>query len=199
MNHPMCSSRRSLAAGFTLLEVIVVVAILAIMATMTIPRLVGQDRRAIRLAADQLADLLTMYAQREALGQRPAGIWHDAQRNWIVLMVLDIDPADPEAPADWRLDPYVSPVKLPSTVDWRYVQAIQDGEQVDFQKWPIATQPGEPRPTIEISFANQEGLTKTVILPAHALAPYQQGGPRAYSDLRHPIDLDAAGRRQEDW
>ena len=181
------------------MELIIVIIVMAMIMSITIPRLVSHGRRELQVAADQLLDMLTMFAQREATEQKPIALWHDADRNWIVLMVLDIDPADPEAPADWRLDPYVSPVKLPSTVDWRYVQAIQDGEQVDFQKWPIATQPGEPRPTIEISFANEEGLTKTIILPSHALAPYQQGEPGAYSDLRYPIDLDAAGRRQEDW
>jgi len=181
------------------MELIIVIIVMAMIMSITIPRLVSHGRRELQLAADQLLDMLTMFAQREATEQKPIALWHDADRNWIVLMVLDIDPADPEAPPDWRLDPYVSPVKLPSTVDWRYVQAIQDGEQVDFQNWPIATQPGEPRPTIEISFANHEGLTKTVILPAHALAPYQRGGPGAYADLRYPIDLDAAGHRQEDW
>ena len=181
------------------MELIIVIIVMAMIMSITIPRLVSHGRRELQLAADQLLDMLTMFAQREVTEQKPIALWHDADRNWIVLMVLDIDPADPEASADWRVDPYVSPVKLPSTVDWRYVQAIQDGEHIDFQRWPIATQPGEPRPTIEISFANEEGLTKTVILPAHALAPYQQGEPGAYSDLRYPIDLDAAGRRQEDW
>ena len=89
--------------------------------------------------------------------------------------------------------------KLPSSVDWRNVQAMQDGQWVDFQKWPIATQPGEPRPSVEISFATHQGLAKTVMLPAHALAPYQPDGPEQYIEYRYPIDLDAAGRRQEDW
>ena len=181
------------------MELIIVIIILAMIMSITIPRLVSQGRRELELAAEQLLDMLTMFAQREATEQRPIALWHDAGRNWIVLMVLDSDPADPEAPADWRVDPYVSPVKLPSSVDPQYVYATEDGEQVDFQKWPIATQLGQPRPAVEISFANEDGLTKTVTLPAHALAPYRQDGSGTYAGLRYPIDLDAAGRRQEDW
>jgi len=181
------------------MELIIVMVILAIIMSITIPRLVSHGRRELDLAAQELLDLLTMFAQREATEQRPIAIWHDASRNWIVLMVLDGDPADPEAPADWRVDPYVSPVKLPSSVDPRYVHATEDGEQADFQKWPIATRLGQPRPAIEISFANQDGLTHTVSLPAHALAPYRHDAARTYAQLRYPIDLDAAGRRQEDW
>jgi len=185
--------------AFTLMELIIVIIVMAMIMSITIPRLVSHGRRELQLAADQLLDMLTMFAQREATEQKPIALWHDANRNWIVLMVLDTDPADPEAPADWRVDPYVSPVKLPSSVDSQYVYATEDGEQVDFQKWPIMTQLGEPRLAIEISFANEDGLTKTVSLPAHALAPYRHDGPGRYADLRYPIDLDAAGRRQEDW
>ena len=181
------------------MELIIVIIVLAIIMSLTIPRLVGHGRRELDLAAQELLDMLTMFAQREATEQRPIALWHDSDRNWIVLMVLDGDPADPEAPADWRVDPYVSPVKLPSSVDWQNVYATADGESADFRKWPITTQLGEPRPAIEISFANQDGLTKTVVLPAHALAPYRQDGAGSYANLRFPIDLDAAGRRQEDW
>ena len=185
--------------AFTLMELMIVIIILALLMSITIPRLVNHGRRELDLAAQQLLDMLTMFAQREATEQRPIALWHDAKRNWIVLLVLDVDPADPTAPSDWRVDPYVSPVKLPSSVDSQYVYAIEDGVQADFQKWPIATRLGEPRPAIEISIANQDGLTKTVILPAHALAPYHRDGPGMYADLRYRIDLDAAGRRQEDW
>ena len=190
---------KQLRLAFTLMELIIVIIVLTLITSIAIPRLVGHGKRELQLAAEQLLDMLTMFGQRESTAQRPVGLWHDVERNWIVLMVLDIDPADPESPADWRVDPYVAPVKLPSSVDWRSVQAVQDGQWVDFQKWPIATQPGEPRPSVEISFATPQGLTKTVILPAHALAPYQPDGTGQYAEYRYPIDLDAAGRRQEDW
>ena len=53
-----CAARTSRTA-FTLMEVIVVICILAIMAAITIPRLLGQDRRVVQVAADEVADLLT--------------------------------------------------------------------------------------------------------------------------------------------
>ena len=62
--------------GFTLVEMLVVIVIIALIFSMSIPRFAGRDRRTLQLAADQVADLLTMYAQRASLGQKPVGIWH---------------------------------------------------------------------------------------------------------------------------
>jgi prepilin-type N-terminal cleavage/methylation domain-containing protein len=85
----MPNARRTNAAAFTLIEVIIVVAIVAILAAMTMPRLLNQDRRRLQEATDGVSDLLIMFALRESLSDRPVGIWHDAERNWIVLMMLD--------------------------------------------------------------------------------------------------------------
>ena len=186
-------------SAFTLIEVIVAVAILAILMTMTVPRLVGRQERAFQLAADEVADLLIMYAHREALAQRPAGIWHDLDRNWLVLMILDIDEADPQEPADWRPDRFVRPVKLPGLISASGVSARLDGEPVDFVRWPIATEPGKDRASVEITLINDDGAVKTLVLPAHAIAPYQVAAASALAGFREPIDLDAAGRSREDW
>ena len=72
---------------------VVVVAILAVIMAMTVPRMLGREGRDLQLSADRVADLLTMYAQRESLSSRPAGIWHDTATHRLVLMVLDTDGA----------------------------------------------------------------------------------------------------------
>ena len=193
-------SRHQGTKAFTLVEVIVVVAVLAVLMSMIVPRLVGHERRVHQLAAGQVADLLMMFAQREALSNRPVGIWHDKPRNTILLMILDIDPADPDAPVAWQKDRAVAPVKLPHSIEPnRGVVATADGRRMDFSQWPIATEPGKPRQRIEISLAAEDGTVKTIVLPGHSISPYQADDARALSALREPIDLDAAGRHREDW
>ncbi|MCH8343464.1 MAG: prepilin-type N-terminal cleavage/methylation domain-containing protein [Planctomycetes bacterium] len=193
-----CAARTSRTA-FTLMEVIVVICILAIMAAMTIPRLLGQNRRAVQVAADEVADLLTMYAQREMLSQKPVGVWHDAERNWIMLMILELDPDRPDEPADWRLDPHVAPVKLPANIPAANVSARENGEPVDFQLWPIDTAPGKQRPSIEIALLAVDGTVRRLVLPSYAIAPHQLENFGDSANVRSPIDLDEAGRHQEDW
>ena len=185
--------------AFTLIEIIVTIVILAIIMAITLPRFSNTSNRQLQNAADGLADMLTMFAQHAATEHRPIAIWHDYERNWIVLLVMDIDPAAPDDPPQWQVDRFVQPIKLPASVDKRTVIGMQDGEAVDFPRWPIATKPGQPRPEIQISFSDEDGLIKTLLLKSHALTPTQLDNPAESSALRLAIDLDATGRRQEDW
>jgi prepilin-type N-terminal cleavage/methylation domain-containing protein len=186
-------------AGFTLLEVIVVIAVLAILATMMVPRLVGQRQRELRAAADGVSDLLMMFAQREALSDRPVAIWHDAERNWIVLMRLEKPPGDDDEPAEWQADHAVKPVKLPASIRPEDVYATADGEPIDFRQWPIVTEPGRPRPSVQITLATEDGLMRTIVLPAYEIAAYDDETGAELAELRRPVDLDAEGRHREDW
>ena len=186
--------------GFTLVEMVVVIAILAVVMALTVPRMLGREGRVLQLSADRVADLLTMYAQRESLSSRPSGIWHDADSHCLVLMVLDADGAMPNEPARWRPDRTVQPVQLPPSVDVeRGVGASIDGTLVDISRWPIATEPGKRRPRIEISLYDNDGRVKTLVLLAHALKPYDLDDSDAVRASRQPVDLDAAGRHREDW
>ncbi len=185
---------------FTLVEMIVVMAVLAVVMAMTVPRMFGREGRVLQLSADRVADLLTMFAQRENLSSRPSGIWHDTATHRLVLMVLDADGATPEQPAQWRPDRTVKPVQLPASVDVeRGVGVSIDGTMVDISRWPIATEPGKRRPRIEISLYDDDGRVKTLVLPSHALKPYDLDDTDAVLAARQPVDLDAAGRHREDW
>ncbi len=183
--------------GFTLLELLVVLVILALLFSMIVPRFAGTDRRALQLVSDQVADLLTMYAHRATLGQKPVGVGYDPERRAIMLLVIDIDLDRPDQPADWQVDRLVTPVKLPSTVD--LFDARADGEPVDLALWPIANRPGKDRPTIEITLVGRDGETTAVVLAPHAVAPRQIDPDEVGPAVRMPIDLDAAGRHREEW
>ena len=195
MNRPSQPTRNA----FTLMEIIVTIVVMSIIMAITLPRLGNTDRRKMQLAAEQLADMLTMYAQHAATEHRPISIWHDYERNWIVLLVMDINPAAPNEPPQWQVDRFVQPIKLPDSVDRQNVLGMQDGESVDFQRWPIATKPGQPRSDIQIAFSDDDGLTKTLLLQSHAITPLQLDNAVESSAMRLAIDLDATGRRQEDW
>jgi prepilin-type N-terminal cleavage/methylation domain-containing protein len=195
----MRRGKRHNPGAFTLIEVMIVVAIVAILAAITMPRLMNQNRRQLQAAADGVVDLLIMFAQREALSDRPVGIWHDIDRNWITLMTLDRAGDDDDAPALWLPDPAGRPVKLPSIVPVDGVLASADGQPIDIRLWPIVSEPGRPRPDVEITLVTDAGLSRTVVLPAHAIAPYESEGGYELVELRSPIDLDAEGRHREDW
>ncbi len=186
--------------AFTLVEMVVVIAVLSVIMAMTLPRMIGREGRQLQLAADRVADLLTMYAQRESLSSRPTGIWHDRDSHRIVLMTLAIDDARPDDPVDWRPDRTVKPIQLPANVDVeRGVGASIDGTPVDIGLWPIATEPGKRRPRIEISLYADDGRAKTIVLPSHALKPYFLDDENSMLASREAVDLDAAGRHREDW
>ncbi len=185
--------------AFTLMEIIIVIVVMSIIMAIAMPRFGNTARRQMQNTADELADMLTMFAHHAATEHRPIAIWHDYARNWIVLLVMDIDPATPNDPPQWQVDRFVQPVKLPASVDKRNVIGMQDGEVVDFPRWPIATKLGQPRPEIQISFSDDTGLTKTLLLKSHALTPTQLEIAAESGAIRLAIDLDATGRRQEDW
>ncbi len=126
---------------------------------------------------------------------QPAGIWHDAEQNWLVLMVLDVSDEDAKVRSDWWPDPLSRPVKLPAIIDLHGVSASEDGDDVDFQRWPLMSTPGQPRPHVEITLATDR-LVETLVLPPHALGPHRIGEEDA---VRLPIDFDATGRYREEW
>ncbi|MCH8823824.1 MAG: prepilin-type N-terminal cleavage/methylation domain-containing protein [Planctomycetes bacterium] len=192
-------SSKPIPRAFTLIELVVVMIVMSIIMAITLPRLSNSDGRKLQNAADELADMLTMFAHHAATEHRPIAIWHDYDRNWIVLLVMDIDPATPNDPPQWQIDRFVQPIKLPDSVDRTTVFGMQDGEAVDFQRWPIATRPGQPRTEIQISFTDDTGRTKTLLLKGHSLTPVQLDNAAETSAIRLAIDLDATGRRQEDW
>ena len=181
--------------AFTLLEVMVVLIILAILATLTVPRLTSIGRRTLQVTAEQVADLLTMYAQRETLSDRPVGIILDSDRNWLMLVGLVGDESGGDQP-EWIVDRYVQPVKLPDSIS--VLDVTSDEVPVDITEWPLSHTPGENRPLIVITLQSPDRIV-TVMLEPHAIAPriYDTDAPPATE--RTAYDLDAAGLSREEW
>jgi prepilin-type N-terminal cleavage/methylation domain-containing protein len=185
-------------SGFTLLEVVVVVAVLAILATLLMPNLVGNEKREFRAAVDKVGDLLTMYGQRQNLGQKIVGITHNRDDNSIAL--LEIDTSDPTVQSgEWRLDHFVQPVRLPKFMFDTDIEFFLDGDLYDPSQWPLSSEPGQQRPTIEIHMRGPDDAAATLILSPHGVAPMIIDGVHSTGVSRIEVDLDAEGRGREDW
>jgi len=176
---------------------VIVIVIIAILGAMTVPRLLGNQKRAFQLAVDQTGDLLTMFANRESMGQKSVGLVYDHDRRALVLLSIDIDDTNANSVADWRPDPFVKPVKFPQ---WLTVaDLIADGESVIDSPWPVASTPGQGRPTIQVILAGPDGLGASLTLDAHSLSPIVHGGQDPSPLVHQRVDLDAMGRTREDW
>lgn len=182
--------------GFTLIEMIVVVSILVLLAAIAVPRFMKNDRRVLQGATDEVADMLTVFAQREAVGQKPATLEYVASSHQLVLSVLDVDPDRPKEPPTWRVDVLARPLALPEDVEIRDVYV--DGRMLRASDWTITTGPGQERPSLQINLQLGREQTSLVLLPT-AITPRQPENEPAGVVVRQPIDLDSAGRTRQDW
>lgn len=187
---------RATVRAFTLLEMIVVIIVLAILATLIIPRLTGNQKREFRATVDKVGDLLTMYGQRQNLGQKIVGLQQRRDDN--TIMLIEIDSADAAGFSNWRIDPYVKPVRLPVFMTDADIEFYVDGDPYDIADWPLSSEPGQERPTIEIRMRGPEDFA-TLVLQPHGVAPIVINGENSSGINREPVDLDAEGRSREDW
>jgi prepilin-type N-terminal cleavage/methylation domain-containing protein len=189
---------RAQLRGFTLVEMIVVMVIIGLLLTMIVPQLTGNPRRQFMLTVDQVGDLLTMYAQREMLGQKIVGISHDKYDNSLVLMTLDSPDLYNTARGEWRRDLFVKPVRFPTFMHETDVEIQADGERLDTSQIPLSNEPGKDRPTIQIALrgANENAV---LVLNPYSIAPEIITGTLNTTTGRDRVDLDATGRSREDW
>jgi type II secretory pathway pseudopilin PulG len=180
------------------MEIMIVLVIIALLASIIVPRFSGMQRREFNLVVDQVVDLMTMYAQREQLQQQTVGLRYDVEFDELQLVVLrqDGQTLGASRTIDWVIDPYVRPVELPEDVTLLEVTA--DGDTVDITDFALASSPMEPRPTIVIVLQG-ENDTATITLPAHAITPEMSSTSRRLSSTPVAVDLDGAGRGREEW
>jgi prepilin-type N-terminal cleavage/methylation domain-containing protein len=185
--------------AFTLLEVIVVITILAIMATLAVPRMTGNEKRHFRLAVEQTADLLTMYGQRQNLGQKVIGLSYDRTRHSLQLMVLDTPDGLSGQTAHWRADTYVKPVRLPAFILDEDVQVVANGQIIDIGEYPLSSEIGQERPWIELHLRGA-GEHAMIALPPYGVSPVIHSSFMPSTGvMRSKYDLDSVGRGREDW
>lgn len=187
----------SVSHGFTMIEILVVLIVLAIIAGMAVPRLMGNDVRTFNLTCEQVSDLLTSFARRESQGGKPVGLVYDEDRHQLSMIQYDVDVDSGRIVPQWRSDLLIRPVQLPSFVE--LIEVRSDGDYVDISQWPLMNRPGHARPTVSISLRGPSGVV-TLVLPPHAVTPRQMGGGhRETSPYPAPVDLNAIGRSRGEW
>ncbi|RLS65488.1 MAG: prepilin-type N-terminal cleavage/methylation domain-containing protein [Planctomycetota bacterium] len=184
---------RASQRGFSLLEVMVVAALLALLAGMILPRMASVNRQRDETGIDSVADLLRMYAFRNSSMTQEIALWYDEESNVVSLWIKDIDAENPDGARIWHEDKLSMPVTLPTGM--AITEALADGTVMTKSPWTIATRPDGSRPKIELRV---QGETKEsiIVLESWAVGPtrIELGEPS-----RSAIDLDNEGRGLERW
>ena len=186
-------------AGFTLIETIVAVTVLAIIVSMMAVRITGTREKEISLVSDRLADLLMMYAMRSEHAPTPVGITLNRDK-MAIMLVRRIPPEFDGGEITWGLDPAVPPVPLPDFIKDQDVEVFADGSWIDIGEWPLLSMPGEDRPEVEINLS-WEDRTLSLRLPPHSMYAVARDTAAPDSEIvpREKQDLDATGLWQSDW
>ncbi|MCE9619397.1 MAG: type II secretion system GspH family protein [Planctomycetes bacterium] len=182
--------------AFTLIELIVVIAILAVVSAAVIPRLRGLSKGQADVAIERLSELLSLFAWRDNAGSQQCAIYMNPDSNAIELWTLEPNPARPADPAEWVPDRYVQPVRMPESVE--LADVLADGMRIGGSEWRIVGSPSGNRPRIEMRVI-ADGLDTSLVLEPGAAMPIRVDNGRIVEDQRTMRDLDARGMSREPW
>lgn len=180
--------------GFTLLELVVVAALLALVAAMVVPRLTGMARREADVAAERVTELLSMFALRDNSGSTLTSIW--LENGCMVLKNRLVEPGQPDEEALWEPDWFVQPVCMPEGVGLEEVRC--NGQLLPAEEWRVMGSPSGERPSIEIRLV-AEGFDSLITLQPGASLPTRMDNGVQRETSRAAIDLDLKGLDREPW
>lgn len=180
--------------GFSLLEIIIVCAVLVIVAGMAVPRFIVVERQREEKAILEVEDLLRMFAFRNAIATQQLGFHYDRTSGLVSLWILDLNPKDPEGPRVWQQDRLSPVVELPESMIIDGASA--DDAEVRDDMWTITSNPDGSRPRIEVSLVGREA-SGIVILENYSSVPVR--ADKDGKNTRAPIDLDREGRTLDPW
>lgn len=139
---PRSAFRRLARAGFTLIEIMVVVIILGIIAGVMIPNLGGSiDSTRLETASGRIAELLDYcYNAAVATGRVHGVIFSPDGRQYKVVVETPPDAENPESD-----QPTLEPVKLPGMIESPLPDGIKLAEAAAFEEDLLTTEEGEVR------------------------------------------------------
>ncbi len=188
---------------------------LGVLGGLIVPRMMGNERRHARATVDALAGMLTVVAQREALGSHRMRMSYDEERGTVRLDALRVIGASGErlgggvlGEADWRPDPLVPEVALEKVA---LAEVRFDGREADERAWRVEFVPGVPRAMIElvVRMGGEDGAGARAGGPAWLveLLPYAPeadvlaigAGGVAEGRRARSVDLDETGGGEVEW
>lgn len=180
--------------GFSLFEVIVVGAMLAILAAVLVPRVVVVERQREDKTILEVEDLLRMFAFRNTSGLQQVGLTYDGAAGTLALWIMDLDPRNPDGPRIWQQDRLSSPIEFPEGMGVESVSSDESSLAPD--AWTITSHPDGSRPRIDLSLRGKEKSAR-IVLETYSNSPRRSDDPRA--EIREAIDLDAEGSGYDPW
>lgn len=200
-----CSRGRRIAGsatrGFTLIELVVVLVLMAVITGVIAPRLASGGARAAEAEVRRAAELLSTAGRRDTLTSQQIAIDFDGESSQMKLLVLRmpsaIDAARGASP-DWADDPMTMHVELKEVM---LLSVSADGAALDPGKFRIEFRQSGVRPAVLMTFGQTEDRPAwTVSLPSGAFRAKVIAGEDRFADVEQTtIDLDRMGKGDEPW
>lgn len=194
-------SRRWGQPGFTLIEVIVVVVILAVLAGVAIPRLLSTSDRRGEAEAQAAASLITQAARRQMLTTTRVAVEYDAAAG--SLKVVSLKPGDVTS-FDGRERVWAEDLLLPRVAleAVEVVAATSSTTALDPGRFHAELSDGGGRVTFAMVLRDRiTGSEWTVRLPLTSDRALLSAGNEMRDAQADPdtVDLDDTGRRDNPW
>jgi prepilin-type N-terminal cleavage/methylation domain-containing protein len=186
--------------GFTLIELIVVVVVLAVLAGLTLPRVMGTGDRKGRAEAEAAASLLTQAARRQMLTTSRVALEYDAQT--AALKIVTLKPTDltsfDSRERLWVEDPLLPRVPLETL---EVASATSSTAALDPKRFHAELSEATGRVALTLLLRDRLAGTEWSLRlpPTSDRALLAQGRPQDAAADPDSIDLDDTGRRDSPW
>ena len=177
--------------GFTLLEVIIVAALLVVLGTFVVPRMAGVAKGRFTMTTEGVASTVSAFAFHESTDERMVALAFLDINGRVDVLVLDDS-------GDWIPMAMAPSLILPD--DTFFTSVMVDGALQDPSDWFVTSTPGGKRPDIRLRLENDRGDASEIVLTPHGLGPVvvREGDPDAPT-IREPANLDEMGADRESW
>ncbi|MCU0689536.1 MAG: prepilin-type N-terminal cleavage/methylation domain-containing protein [Phycisphaerales bacterium] len=217
MRMPMRVMRDSLARGFTIAEVIVVVIIIGLLATLVVPRLAGVAGRQSEVEAAAVASLVSAMASRDAASSTPLALAFDASTKRLSVLELRSDATENADGAAGEVRWLPARLLRPVTLNLTEIREVTSGGTKRGGSESEANWRIDDPSSAGVSSGGAGGITLVVrtvpggvgearawqvdLVPGAVAAQMRSIGwdEAARPAMSRAVDLDATGRRAESW